>query len=380
MPKKQRRNKKGGVHTQTRSGMLGLRWTFESEKYYLSLNLPDTPINRNSARIKVSEIERDIALGTFDKTKEKYQPQTTEAPIELPKQKSTIALWELWMEKQREDGVAPQTLANRYQTVLNLLKHFDRNIETIQDSKDFQSFLLTRQLPGTANRNIKMIRTFSNWCVNQSTIESNPFTEIKLSKDSGTRSHNRNPFTHDEVERILNSFRLHPLYFRYHDFVLVLFTFGLRPSEAIGLQWKDIDLNKQTIIISESLSRSGEGSRRTRKGRKNGTVTVIDLPGQIHTMLQGRFTLETDPNDLIFTGLKGKAIDDHNFSQRIWRKILEQAGIHHRSPYNCRHSMASHAIDQGLTLPETAYLLGHKDTTMVSKVYGHMSIVPRCQN
>ena len=306
MPKKQRRNKKGAVHTQTRSGMLRLRWTLEGSTFYLSLNLPDTPINRHSARMKVSEIERDIALGHFDRTLEKYRPQTTEAPTELPKQRSTIALWELWMEKQREDGVAPQTLSNRYQTLLNLLKHFDRNIETIQDGKDFQGFLLTRQSPGTANRCIKMVRTFSTWCVNQSTMESNPFTEIRLSKDSGTRSYDRTPFTHDEVDRILNSFRLHPYYFRYHDFVLMLLTFGLRPSEAIGLQWKDIDLSKQTITIAESLSRNGDGSRRTRKGRKNGTVTVIDLPSQIQTMLQGRFTPEMDPTDLIFQGQKVK--------------------------------------------------------------------------
>ena len=383
MPKKKQRSPHGSVSILIVSKNLHLRWNYLGKRYRISLKLINTPINYKIAREKASEIERDIAAEQFDSTVKRFDSTLDKykfkqiIPIELPKQKSTIALWGLWMEKQRDDGVAPQTLANRYQTVLNLLKHFNRNIETIQDSKDFQGFLHSRQSPGTANRNIKMVRTFFNWCVNQSTIESNPFTEIKLSKDSGTRSHNRTPFTHDEVERILNSFRLHPLYFRYHDFVLVLFTFGLRPSEAIGLQWKDIDLNKQTITISESLSRSGEGSRRIRKERKNGTVTVIDLPSQIHTMLQGRFTLETDPNDLIFTGPKGKPIDDHNFSQRVWRKILEQAGIPHRSPYNCRHSMASHAIDQGLTLPETAYLLGHKDTTMVSKVYGHIVNRPK---
>ena len=89
-------------------------------------------------------------------------------------------------------------------------------------------------------------------------------------------------------------------------------------------------------------------------------------------MLEGRFTTISKPHDLIFTNTQGKAIDDRNFAQRIWKSLLKQAGIPHRSPYNCRHSMASHAIDQGSTLPETAYLLGHKDTTMVSKIYGHM--------
>ena len=165
-----------------------------------------------------------------------------------------------------------------------------------------------------------MVRTFCNWCVAQSTMETNPFIEVKLTKDSGSRSQNRTPFTHEEVERILSTFWLHPLYFRYHDFVVMLLTFGLRPSEAIGLQWKDINLTQRTITIAQSLSRSGEGSRRIRKLRENGSITVIDLPDHIYTLLQDRSTLQTNPKDLIFTSPEGKAIDDHNFRQRVMAK------------------------------------------------------------
>jgi integrase len=217
-----------------------------------------------------------------------------------------------------------------------------------------------------------MLKTFCTWAVKLGEMETNPFDEIRPAKDAGLRSTKRDSFSLDEVHRILQTFRLHPLYFRYHDFVLMLMTFGLRPSEAIGLQWKDINFTQRTITIAESLSRTGEGSRRARRGRKNGTITALNLPDEIYTMLEGRFNPTAKPNNLIFTSPTGKPIDDGNFAQRIWKPLLKQAGIPHRPPYNCRHSMASHAIDQGLTLPETAYLLGHKDTTMVSKVYGHM--------
>jgi integrase len=98
----------------------------------------------------------------------------------------------------------------------------------------------------------------------------------------------------------------------------------------------------------------------------------MNLPEDIYTMLEGRCTTISKPDDLIFNAVRGGVINDGYFAQKIWKPLLKQAGIPHRTPYNCRHSMASHAIDQGLTLPETAYLLGHKDTTMVSKVYGHM--------
>ncbi len=149
-------------------------------------------------------------------------------------------------------------------------------------------------------------------------------------------------------------------------------TFGLRPSEAIGLQWKDIDFARKTITIAESLSRTGKGSQRKRCDRKNGVVTVLDLPDEVFTMLKGRFTATSKPDDLIFIAARGGTINDGNFAKRMWKPLLKQAGVRHRTPYNSRHTMASHAIDQGKTLPEVAYLLGHRDTSMVSKVYGHM--------
>ena len=337
----------------------------------MSLKLSNSPINMQAARAKAAQIEQDIAREQFDPTLEKYKPKPI-APTEQPKLTTTIDLWERWMQKHRLDGVAPITLANRYQTMANLLNHFKRTIETEQDARDFQNFLLIRQSPATANRCIKMLKSFCTWLVKTGKMNHNPFDEIRSVKDAGLRSTKRDAFSLDEVQRILQTFRLHPLYFRYHDFVLVLMTFGLRPSEAIGLQWKDINFTQRTITIAESLSRTGEGSRRARRGRKNGTVTILGLPEDIYTMLEGRFTTSSKPYDLIFTNTQGKAIDDGNFSQRIWKSLLKQVGIPHRSPYNCRHSMASHAIDQGKTLPETAYLLGHTDTTMVSKVYGHM--------
>ena len=371
MPKPKRRSPHGSVSIMTLSNHLHLRWSYQSTRFRLAMKLCNNPINLQAARAKAAQIEQDIAREQFDETLQKYRPQPI-APTEQPKLTTTIALWERWMQKHRLDGVAPITLANRYQTMANLLNHFKRTIETEQDARDFQNFLLIRQSPATANRCIKMLKSFCTWLMKTGEMNHNPFDEIRPAKDAGLRSTKRDAFSLDEVQRILQTFRLHPLYFRYHDFVLVLMTFGLRPSEAIGLQWKDINFTQRTITIAESLSRTGEGSRRARRGRKNGTITVLNLPDDIYIMLEGWFTTISKPHDLIFTNTQGRAIDDGNFAQRIWKPLLQQAGIPHRSPYNCRHSMASHAIDQGSTLPETAYLLGHKDTTMVSKIYGHM--------
>lgn len=274
MPKPKRRSPHGSVNILTVKNNLHLRWMYQGTRHRMSMKSVNNPVNYQAAKAKAAQIEQDMAREEFDTTLEKYKPKPI-ALVDAPKSQSTIALWGVWMEKQREDGVSSQTLANRYRTVLRLLTIYKGNIETLQDAKDFQNFLLTRQSPSTANRNIKMLLTFCNWGIKQGDMETNPFTEIKFSKASGKATQHREPFTHEEIDRILSTFRLHPHYFRYHDFVLMLMTFGLRPSEAIGLQWKDINLTQRTITIAQSLSRDGEGSKRIRKSRKNGKTTVL---------------------------------------------------------------------------------------------------------
>lgn len=350
--------------------MIRLRWTHEGKDYDRSPGLRDIPLNRHRAREIAAMIEKDIALGQFDRTCEKYFPKNQN--IAPTRQLSTKEQWERWMLKQEEDGVSAQTIANRYQALFSLLGQFDRDILTPEDARDFMTRLYSRQSPNTSNRYLKMLKTFCNWCIEQGWSTENPFFSIKPVKDSGPKSRTRPPFTLTEIQAILITFKTHPRHHVYHDFALTLLSLGLRPSEAIGLRWKHIDFTARTITIAESLSRSGEGIKRIQKGRKNGVTTVLNLPDRLYSVLQGRFTPQTKPEDLIFTSVTGKAIDDHSFSQRTWKDVLAIAGIPYRPPYNCRHSMASHAINQGATLPEVAYLMGHRDTNMVSRVYGHI--------
>ena len=370
MAKKRQRNQKGSVSIGCRNGMIRLRWTHEGKDYDRSPGLPDIPLNRHAARAIASQIGRDMALGQFDRTCEKYFPK--HQSHELTRQLSTPDQWERWMAKQETEGVTLQTLSSRYQALFNLLNQFDRDILTPDDARDFMALLYSRQVPSTSNRYLKMLNAFFHWCITQEWLTENPFHSIKLVKDGGPKSRDRPPFTLTEIQSILTAFQHHPRHHAYHDFALTLLTLGLRPSEAIGLRWKHVDLTAHTVTIAESLSRSGEGSQRIQKGRKNGVTTVLTLPDRLYAVLQNRFSSCSKPEDLIFTSVTGKPIDDHTFSQRTWRDVLKVADVAHRPPYNCRHTMASHALNQGSNLTEVAYLMGHRDTNMVSRTYGHI--------
>jgi integrase len=374
MPKKNKtRHPKGSVAVKDRNGRLFLHWTYEGKRERIAFGLPNTPANRHAAQGLADQIQSDIRLQRYDRTLEKYRPQSKP---EVPQNLSTAEAWQRWMDYQRaENSLTGQTLVNRYRSIGNHLKRFGP-VPDATAAKAFIDDLRTRQKATTANRYLQMLDSFGEWATAKGLMDSNFFAHIKPLKDSAPRTQRREPFSHEEIDLILRTFKTHRVYWRYHDFVLTLFCLGLRPSEAIGLCWKHVDFDQKTIAIAESLSRGEDGRSsghaRERRIRKTHNLTILDLPDVMIAMLEGRRGPAAKPDELIFTSVTGKPIDDHTFSQREWRTVLEAAGVRHRPPNTCRHSVASHAIAQGASLPQVAYLLGHKDTRMVASVYGHM--------
>lgn len=371
---KKRRHKKGEVVVRSKEGMLVLRWSWggirgvqRARLFELRPGRKDSPENRHKAKKLALQIELDIASGTFDESLAKYRPKLIEpSPIRAD---STAELWQKWADFKRSEGVSNHTIATRYNALGRHLGRF-KTIATSEDAKDFVDHLRTLQDSNTANRNTGELESFGAWCLKQGLWDANLFADIKRAKPVLGRSQTDQPFTETELARILAAFevgrRAH-----YYDFTLLLLRFGLRPSEAIGLRWQHVNFDRREITIRESLSRSGEGDQRQRKERKNGVVTVLDLPSDALAMLTRRYTPDAKPDDLIFRSVRGKTINDRNYSRREWRPALEDANIPHRRPYNARHSLASHALDQGASLADAAYLLGHRDTRMVQQVYGH---------
>ncbi len=156
-----------------------------------------------------------------------------------------------------------------------------------------------------------------------------------------------------------------------------MLSLGLRPSEAIGLRWQHIDLDRKQVTISETMARSEDGKTagyaRQRKPTKTVNVRTLPLRDHLVTLFQGRRSPESQPDDLVFTTARGCVIDDHNFRERVWLKTCKQAGIKYRPPYTTRHTLLSHGIEyKGWSLPQAAQIAGHTSTRMVAETYGHM--------
>jgi integrase len=135
--------------------------------------------------------------------------------------------------------------------------------------------------------------------------------------------------------------------------VLALST-GARKMEIVGLKWKDIDLERGTIILHET---------------KNGERRVIPITGYARSLMQAQHENRDKKCDYVFPSkAKCQPID----IRTAWENVLTKAGIDDFRFHDLRHSAASYLAMNGATLAEIAEVLGHKTLQMVKR-YAHLS-------
>lgn len=368
MPKK--RNPKGTVVVEVRGETLTLRFRSGGKQHRLALGLPNSPAGKNLAKAKALEIQKDIAFGEFDSTLAKYRPN---APENRPL--STVELFEKYIEYRRIDGTSGQAISARYKPLRSNLMRFENDIATTDQARQFVELLRKRQSPRIANQNLSLLKAFGKWAIEQGYSDENPYQPIKPIK-GGAAVQNRTPFTLDEIQSFFVALKQDPVTAHYYDFCLALLSLGVRPSEAIGLRWGRINLEKSEVTICETLARSESGNSagyaRVRKTTKTGSVRTLPLSPHLKTLLSTRCPGNVDPDDLVFTTPKGKPIDDRRFRDKIWKRTCKAAGIPYRPPYTSRHTLLSHGIESmGWTLPQAAKVAGHSNTRMIAQTYGH---------
>ena len=370
------RAKRGSVALRVKAGMLRIRLSFQGQRVERALGLPDTSMGRSAGEAICKRIEADIAYDRFTiATLSNYLP-TAVQPITYPKG-STAELFQTYLTIKRRH-ISATRIAAHYEPLLSHLARWVTPITTHAAAVNFTDQSLGHQAAVTRNGNHATLQAFGQWLVDEGHAAFNPFEKlprIKITRDRTKRA----PFTTDEVQLILATTKAHPRHYWAHDFILCMFTLGLRPSEAIGLRWRDYD--GETMSITSSLGRglggrtSSQARRRRRpKGSEQGN-RVLPVSLALAAALDA-YRRPGDPDALIFTAAKGGAIDDHNFSQRVWREILRKADIPHRPLYTTRHTCASHLVENGANLIQASRFLGHRDTTMLAKVYGHALSLP----
>jgi integrase/recombinase XerC len=215
--------------------------------------------------------------------------------------------------------------------------------------------------PATYHRRFLLLRRFLRW-VSQRNGLPDPFLELQVPPKPRQES---DWLTREEFVRMLSAAaspaRSVPgLAERDQLVLLALVTTGLRRSELLALNWRDVSIDQGH---PSALVRCGKGGRPRRQ----------PLPNEVAVKLaQLRAEREPSDDDAVFCGLAGARLQP-TILAGIIRRCTRKAGItKHVTAHTLRHTAATWLRETTGDTRLVAEYLGHADLSTVSR-YAHVA-------
>lgn len=180
----------------------------------------------------------------------------------------------------------------------------------------------------------------------------------------------------------------------YHPVWHLLLCEGLRRGEALGLRWRDVDIEtgiariRQTAIVNLTKADADPNRRavtlQDMTKTKAGTRTVRLTTGTL-TVLREHKKKQTEryvglgirpTQDLVVTSQLGTVVNPNNLT-RAMERLIQDADLPRLTVHGLRHVAATLLVASGIDLRTVADRLGHANASVTLDKYSH--IVPDAQ-
>ncbi|MBG0762995.1 tyrosine-type recombinase/integrase [Acholeplasma laidlawii] len=230
-----------------------------------------------------------------------------------------------------------------------------RNYISYLDNQDFKKKSIARKLSSLKN--------FYNYLIFKELIEENIFSDIKAPKVAKTLPH----IIDDEaINYLFDSIDTSkPLGYRNLVILDLLYSCGVRASELINLEIKDIYLSSGQILIHG-------------KGKKDRYIILHDkLIEEIrHYLSFVRVTLLSKGDDTnqqkLFINYKGGPLTVRGLRVILNQLIKDSGETYAIHPHMLRHAFATTMLNHGADLRVVQELLGHEHLKS-TQIYTHVS-------
>jgi Site-specific recombinase XerD len=168
---------------------------------------------------------------------------------------------------------------------------------------------------------------------------------------------------------------------KYRAFINISLEIGPRPEETLALHWTDIDFKTQIVDFNKTWQYlPGKGSFEKKYLKNKSSKRRVRLSAStifILKQLKGQQDAEKKrlgskwiDSGAVFVSWNGKQVGGEWASQ-WWRKWIRKTNLPVKTLYSLRHTCVSLLVNAGANPLEIARMVGHVNTEMIWKVYGH---------
>lgn len=189
-------------------------------------------------------------------------------------------------------------------------------------------------------------------------------------------------YSKEQLERLFDYLETKDSFYRScYDKTLLRFLFfsGCRISEALALNWSDIDFTEKTVTINKTLSQTKYGYKISNP-KTNSSYGTLSLDDKTILWLkkwqldQRKYMLHigiTDPT-MIFCGIYKEVITKHAIYSRMIT-ICKNANIPFLGNHVTRHTHASMLLEAGASMKEVQERLRHSTIKLTMDTYAHLT-------
>lgn len=346
------------------------RWMYR-HKYYDSLG------KRKEKKKSGFKTEREALKSLLELKASILSGQTNH----IDNSEMTVSQWmDIWFETKKRTWKVSTQRINK-----NAIRHIKRLIGNYKISKLTSNtyereFINKLYEEGYKPKTIQGLHTTFkmaiNYAVNEEIIFKNRFVNIKIKQDERID----NFLSPEELQILLNEAKRYGNPTEY-TFILLLAYSGIRRGEALGLFWKNVDFENNTITIEHTRDYQGIRSPKTKNSYR-----TIDIDEKVMVQLKKYYkeckkiklangTVLDENKDLVFItpnyidGIYPTYID--KFLNKLYNILYSKdIKIKKINLHGLRHTHATILIDQLVPIPDIAERLGNT-IEMIYRVYAH---------
>jgi len=295
---------------------------------------------------------------------------------------------EEWKKKYAEQELSPSTyetycthIRTRLKPKLGHIKldeikpiHLLNFVETLKISKRND---IDEQLSNSSiNYCIRVMKNIFKRAFEWQFIKKNPAENIKKLRDNYEE---KQPYSLEEVQIIMALIEEEDSMYKLF-FQLAIYT-GLRRGELLGLEWKDIDLEKCLLTVNQTVSYANS-TYHVKEPKTKSSRRTISIPTSIVNTLKHyknewnlqRITCgelwEGGMYSFIFTSWHGKPLYPNNLSKK-WKKFLLKHNLREVNLHGLRHTSATLLLESGESIKVISSRLGHSKVGVTQDLYIH---------
>lgn len=222
--------------------------------------------------------------------------------------------------------------------------------------EDIQRWVDEFDLPGAAEKAYKTLRQVIRWAIRRFGVRIwDPTQGIELPEKKRVEP---STLSAEEVSVCLKGFHGD----QFEPTVILSSCLGLRPGEAYGIMWRDIDMRSGAVRIQRTLQEVG-GLLHVYPPKTIRSYRTVYLPRFAAVRLKAIWAQRGKP--------KGRVIDNSKPSQvaRAIKSRMKRLSLPICSMYGWRHTWATVAVEAGAGIEAAAMMLGYSDISTTYRYY-----------